>query len=228
MPKLWLDTIDAHRREVRRAILDTTATLVAEHGVTAVTMSQIAEQTGIGRATLYKYFSDVEAILDAWHEDHVARHLERLAQVRDRYARPGDRLAAVLNAYAEIILERSRQHDRAQDHPRPGRHDHAPGHGRGHAHGRHGSDVALLVHRSGHVEGAQRRLTSFLRDVLTEARKADHVRSDIASEELATYCLHALAGAGALRTRAEVARLVDLTISGLRPPKPRRARSART
>ena len=38
-------------------------------------MSQIAEQTGIGRATLYKYFPDVEAILLAWHERQVTGHL---------------------------------------------------------------------------------------------------------------------------------------------------------
>ena len=68
MPKLWSETIEAHRRDVRGAILDTTAELVAEHGLLSVTMSQNAEATGIGRATLYKYFSDVEAILVARHE----------------------------------------------------------------------------------------------------------------------------------------------------------------
>ena len=56
VPKLWNETIEAHRRAVRDAILETTAALVAEHGLTSVTMSQIAEETGIGRATLYKYF----------------------------------------------------------------------------------------------------------------------------------------------------------------------------
>src|SRR5262245_17513296 len=65
MPKLWSETITLHRREVRDAILDTTVALVAEHGLHAVTMSQIAEATGIGRATLYKYFPGVEAILHA-------------------------------------------------------------------------------------------------------------------------------------------------------------------
>ncbi|TIL19051.1 MAG: helix-turn-helix transcriptional regulator, partial [Mesorhizobium sp.] len=55
MPKLWNETIDAHRRAVRDATLDTTAALVAEHGLLSVTMSKIAEETGIGRATLYKY-----------------------------------------------------------------------------------------------------------------------------------------------------------------------------
>jgi AcrR family transcriptional regulator len=75
MPKLWNETIDAHRRDVREAILDTTATLVAGHGLLSVTMSQIAEKTGIGRATLYKYFPDVEAILLAWHGRQIASHL---------------------------------------------------------------------------------------------------------------------------------------------------------
>jgi AcrR family transcriptional regulator len=70
------------------ATLDTTAALVAEHGLRSVTMSQIAEQTGIGRATLYKYFPDVEAILLAWHERQVTGHLDYLAEVRDRLATP--------------------------------------------------------------------------------------------------------------------------------------------
>ncbi len=43
----------AHRRAVRDATLHATAALVAEHGLLSVTMSQIAEATGIGRATLY-------------------------------------------------------------------------------------------------------------------------------------------------------------------------------
>jgi AcrR family transcriptional regulator len=75
VPKLWSETIEAHRREVRDATLDTTAALVAEHGLRSVTMSRIAAETGIGRATLYKYFSGVEAILVAWHERQITGHL---------------------------------------------------------------------------------------------------------------------------------------------------------
>jgi DNA-binding phage protein len=43
---------------VRDAILETTATLVPKLGLANVMMSQIADETGIGRATLYKYFSE--------------------------------------------------------------------------------------------------------------------------------------------------------------------------
>src|SRR6186713_1075059 len=106
MPKLWNDTIEAHRREVRDAILANTATLVAAHGLQAVTMSEIAEKTGVGRATLYKYFPDIEAILLAWHERQVKSHLEHLGQVREQAGDAGARLAAVLEAYAFICHER--------------------------------------------------------------------------------------------------------------------------
>src|SRR5918997_2762564 len=107
MPKLWTETIEAHRRAVRDAILETTAALVAAHGLRSVTMSQIAEQTGIGRATLYKYFPDVAAIVLAWHERQITGHLDYLAEVQDRAGDAGERLEAVLEAYALLSHERS-------------------------------------------------------------------------------------------------------------------------
>src|SRR5258705_900335 len=84
MPRIWSQTIEAHRDAVREATLDATAALVAEHGLTGVTMSQIAKDTGIGRATLYKYFPDVESILRAWHERQIDEHLKQLLHIRDR------------------------------------------------------------------------------------------------------------------------------------------------
>jgi len=91
---------------VRDATLDATGKLVAEHGLAAVTMSKIAAETGIGRATLYKYFPDLEAILVAWHERQVSSHLEQLARVRAQAGPPGRRLEAVLAAYARLTWAR--------------------------------------------------------------------------------------------------------------------------
>lgn len=78
MPRIWAETIDTHRRQVTDAILEATAALIAEHGPMSVAMSAVAERAGIGRATLYKYFPDVESILVAWHARDFAEHLERL------------------------------------------------------------------------------------------------------------------------------------------------------
>src|SRR6266511_3894937 len=133
MPKLWTETIDAHRRAVRDATLNAAAALVAKLGLRAVTMSQIAEDTGIGRATLYKYFSGVEPILLAWHERHVSGHLAHLTKLRDEPGEPAARVRAVLHGYALIAFERHQhggelaalgvpwnpQHANGKAHPRP-------------------------------------------------------------------------------------------------------------
>jgi AcrR family transcriptional regulator len=192
VPKLWTETIQTHRREVRDAILDTTAALVAEHGLLAVTMSQIAEATGIGRATLYKYFPDIEAILLAWHDRQITAHLAYLAEVRDQTADIGERLEAVLEAYA--LLSR-------------------------HARGHEDAGFAALLHRDERVARAERQVHQLIRDLLAAAAKAGEVRDDVPPDELASYCVHALAGAGHQRSKAVVRRLVAVTLAGLRPPR---------
>jgi AcrR family transcriptional regulator len=188
MPKLWNETIAAHRHTVREATLDTTAALVAEHGLASVTMSQIAKETGIGRATLYKYFPDVETILIAWHERHIGAHLEQLGDIREQGGSAAERLAAVLETYARI------------QHKRPA------------------TELAALLHRGEHVARAQQHLSDLIRDLLAEGAETGDIRDDVPSSELASYCLHALAAAGNLSSEAAVVRLVAVTLSGLRPP----------
>lgn len=193
MPKLWTETIEGHRREVREAILDATWQLAAQRGPLSLTMSEVAQAAGIGRATLYKYFADVEAILHAWHERQIGRHLELLADVRDRNANAGERLRAVLRAYAEIMHERAH----------------------------HGAQLGALLHRthSGRPAAhAQQHLHGMVRDLLADAALAGDVRDDVTPDELATYCLHALSAAGSLRSDDAVLRLVTLTLAGVGRP----------
>jgi len=104
VPKLWTQTIETHRHNVREAILDTTWSLAAQNGAMSVTMSQIAQEVGIGRATLYKYFPDVETILNARHERHVLGHLAQLDELRRQIGDPGDTLKSVALAYGTIEL----------------------------------------------------------------------------------------------------------------------------
>ncbi len=57
-----------------------------------------------------------------------------------------------------------------------------------------------------------------VRDLLTEAAAAGAVRDDVAPDELASFCLHALGAASALRSKAAVRRLVSVTLAGIRTP----------
>lgn len=192
VPKLWKDTIATHRQAVREAAINATATLAGEHGLLSVTMSQIAERAGVGRATLYKYFPDVEAILHAWHERQIASHLDQLAHAGDQATNPGERLRIVLATYARHTQ---------------------------HGHHRHDTELAALLHRGTHVDRAQQRLHALISDLIAEAVKTGDVRDDIAPGELARYCLHALTAAGGAPSTAAVDRLVEITLAGLRPPR---------
>ena len=187
MPKLWTDTVGEHRRAVQDATMDATARLVAEHGLTSVTMSQIAAEAGIGRATLYKYFPDITAILTAWHERQVSAHLDQLTRITSQPGTPGRRLEAALLTYTRMI--RNQQH---------------------------GTDLSALLHRGEHVSQAHRRLTRLIEDLLTQAARSGDVRDDIAPGELAEYCVHALAAATAIRSESAMRRLVNVTMAGLR------------
>jgi AcrR family transcriptional regulator len=188
VPKLWTETIEEHRRAVHDVTLDTTAALVREHGLTSVTMSQIAAAAGIGRATLYKYFPDVEAILVAWHDRHITRHLRQLAEARDAAATPAGQLEAVLEAFALI------------------QHQH------------HDTELPVaLLHRGEHVARTRQQLQDLVSDLLAAAAQAGDIRADLDPGELASYCLHALTAAGSLPSEAAVRRLLAVTMSGLRP-----------
>ena len=190
VPKLWSETIETHRRAVREAILDTTVALATRHGLRSVTMSGIAEEAGVGRATLYKYFPDVEAILLAWHERQITGHLRHLADVRDKTGDAGERLEAVLEAYAMISHE---------------------------AHGHHDTELAAFLHRDEQVASAQQQLNNMIRDLLVDAVETGDVRHDVPLNELVSYCLHALTAAGNLPSKAAVRRLVTIVLAGLRP-----------
>lgn len=190
MPKLWTETIETHRREVRDAILDAAAALVFRDGLRAATMSQIAVETKIGRATLYKYFPDVDAILRAWHAREIAGHLHRLHEIRDAASATG-RLEAVLRAYA-LISHQARHH--------------------------HDADIVAALSKDEHLEQAHRQLHGLVCGLLAERAETGTVRGDVAPTELASYCLHALGAARDLRSQAAVHRLITVTLAALDPP----------
>jgi AcrR family transcriptional regulator len=122
----------------------------------------------------------------AWHERQVTTHVQHLAGIRDQAGSAGERLEAVLEAYALI------------------------------SHEHHGTELAALLHRGEHVARAQERLRNFIRDLLTEGARSGDLRNDVAPDELATYCLHALTAASSLPSKAAVRRLVKVTLAGFR------------
>jgi hypothetical protein len=131
----------------------------------------------------------------AWQERQVASHLEYLVEVRDRPSDAGRQLEAVLDAYA-LIQQRRVNHQR-----------HEP----------YGNELAAFVHRDEHVAPAQQQVHHMISELLASGVQAGNVRDDVGVDELASYCIHALAAAGSLRSTSAVRRLVTVVLAGLRP-----------
>jgi AcrR family transcriptional regulator len=185
VPKLWTATIETHRREVADAILDTAWKLLDHLGLRELTMSRVAEDTGIGRATLYKYFPDVDAIVVALHQRHVDGQLARLTALAEGEGDAVVRLRSVLEAYALL----------RQEHQ--------------------GTAVEAWLHGSEAVVRGHDRLVELLARLLAEGAEARHVRDDVPPRELAHYCVAALAAAGRLPTKAAARRLVQVIVDGV-------------
>jgi AcrR family transcriptional regulator len=191
VPKLWTETVETHRREVRDAIVDAAGILVQRQGLLGVSMSMVANAAGIGRATLYKYFPDVESVLAAWHLRHVEEHLRQLTELWDHAGEPAEALRALLTAYARICQRRHR----------------------------HGADeLSAVLHRDPQIVELQHRLHALVGDAITAAVGSGAVRHDVPAEELARYSLHALAAAATASSEAALNRLVDLVWAGLAAP----------
>ena len=186
MPKLWTETIEQHRHAVRDAVLDAMPALIEQRGIAAVTMSDLAEAAGIGRATLYKYFPDMQAVLREWHERQVSRHLRLLSEVTERHSEPVAKFEAVLHSYAFMRAEQP------QD------------------------DIALSLHDGDHIAQADHALHALLTDLLGQLATTGDVASDVPPGELATFVLHALSAAPRMPSHEAVSRLIMTTMAGLR------------
>ena len=195
MPRIWADTLDTHRRQVNDAILDATAELIAEHGPLSVAMSAIAERAGIGRATLYKYFPDIESILLAWHARDFAEHLHRLR---------------ALSENDDMTLEDLAEFVRAQRHHHPQR--------------KRSYILGTLARTVASAEGViedtiEPEIIAVLTDLLTRLARRKEVRGDHDPAVLARWLLHAVHAPGDLDDQAVGQLLVD----SLAPtPAPRR------
>lgn len=177
--------MQTHRRAVHDAVLDAAASLIRKRGLASVTMAGIATEAGIGRATLYKYFPDVDAVLHGWHRRHVHEHLARLSEARDQADGPAQQLEAVLRAYAMLTAQQP------------------------------SGEIAAALHHGAHLDEARGQLRALLTDLVAAAAEQDAVRRDVPTAELVVFIEAALAAAGELGSPEALERLVQTTLTGL-------------
>ncbi|MDJ0961759.1 MAG: TetR/AcrR family transcriptional regulator [Acidimicrobiia bacterium] len=84
----------------RQRIIEATLDLMAEHGMSGITMSGIADAAGVARQTLYNHFPSVEDIVAAALEAHRVDIGDELRVMLDSFDDPADQLAAVVRHVA--------------------------------------------------------------------------------------------------------------------------------
>jgi AcrR family transcriptional regulator len=91
------------REKLRTSILDAARTLFVERGIEAVSMREIAKQINYSATTLYNYFADKEALLQAVCDEDflaLASGMRDIMQLPDLI----ERIQALCNGYAQFAL----------------------------------------------------------------------------------------------------------------------------
>jgi len=95
----------AARGEKRPLILQAAIEVFAEQGFASVTVAEIADRAGIGKGTVYEYFSSKDELLFAvfeWMNDKI---FERICSLLDEGGSTRERLQRLLNLGAQITRE---------------------------------------------------------------------------------------------------------------------------
>lgn len=104
MPRIRADSIAEHKLLTRRQILEAAQELISEVGSADISLGEIALAVGIGRTTLYDYFSDRDDVIASLVEEELPGVVDGLLKkVPDGLAAP-DHLAALAEATVDFVV----------------------------------------------------------------------------------------------------------------------------
>jgi AcrR family transcriptional regulator len=92
VPRIWDESVASHKVRLRAAIIDAAVELVRARGRGDVSLAAVAERAGIGRATVYNYFPDLDHILAAFVADSFDGFHDGLDGELAAFTDPLDRL----------------------------------------------------------------------------------------------------------------------------------------
>lgn len=76
---------ERHRLQTREEILDAALAVMAEHGVAALNLTEVARRVGLRQPSLYQYFDSRNAVFDALFERGMRIHAALFAAAVDRH-----------------------------------------------------------------------------------------------------------------------------------------------
>ncbi len=103
MPKIRADNIAEHKALIRSQALEASKQLIQELGFEATSLGDIAREVGIGRTTLYEYFTDKEDLVATLVEDELPTVIEEMVGSMPAGLSGKERLAELAVRMIEFI-----------------------------------------------------------------------------------------------------------------------------
>lgn len=104
MPRINAASIDEHKALTRTSVLAAAKELIAESGTTDIALGEIALSAGIGRTTLYDYFTDREDLIATLVEEELPTVLGGLIEGSNVDAPASERLALLATKTVEFVV----------------------------------------------------------------------------------------------------------------------------
>lgn len=104
MPRIQAATVEEHKVLIRRKLLDAATVLFSEIGYEATTFADLAAEAGVGRTTIYEYFTDKEDLLASLVEEELPVTISAMLESLPSEATGVDRLAHLARAMIEFIV----------------------------------------------------------------------------------------------------------------------------
>ncbi|TDD89615.1 TetR/AcrR family transcriptional regulator [Actinomadura darangshiensis] len=198
--QIWPEMMESARQQLALHIGRTALGLVSERGLGGTTMSQLAKSAGVARATLYKYFPDVETAVVSYISAEVRRFQDELAA---QLARESDPRRAI-----DLYIDRQVDYLDGAEHRDAGRLESA------------GLSPAAHADLAGHLAS----MRGMLAELLTAGVAAGALRPDLDVEVQTTLLLNLMNGARAALAGEQItsgrvkAAVKDLVHRGLVAP----------
>lgn len=153
-------------------------------------MRAIANEAGVGIATLYRHFPTRESLVEAVYQDQVSRLTTGARELLATHD-PAVALRRWMDLFGEWVATKNGM-----------------------------LDTLLAMVESGEIAHADTRteLLAAIEEILDAGRTSGELRSDVSAEDVAAALIGTFTVAGSPEHEALAARLLDLLMDGLRPP----------
>jgi AcrR family transcriptional regulator len=155
----------------RERIVDAALTLIAEQGLSKVSMTDIARAAGVSRQTLYNHYPDIPSIVAEAATRHNEVAIANLEQALSVVESPADRIRQIILHVAAISLHGAHRID---------------------------SHAGLPTELEEQLRGFDHALEQHIRSALSDGVEQGEFRSDLNVETDGVLLRHALGGLSAL------------------------------